>query len=89
MSIQLVVHCGVSRLATCLTLEKRAVQNVDRYCSPDVTSCKPTCTNKNACADPTYLYTELDLDQVCQQVNEHFKAGRSPIAACVSERAGE
>ena len=68
--LQLVVHCGVSCRATCLTLEKRAVENLERYCSPDVNACKPldelnnnNSNNSSAESQPhlKYFCTELDV----------------------------
>jgi len=90
----LVVHCGVSHLASCLTLEKQAVKNLERYCSPDVTSCRPCGGTSDGVLEPCnanlqYLYTRIDLDQVCADVNELYGRGRTPIPACVSNRAGE
>lgn len=95
---ELVVHCGVSCRATCLTLEKRAVENLERYCSPDVNACKPldelknnNSNNSSAESQPhlKYFCTELDVEKVAQRVNERLAAGHLSIGACVSTRAGE
>lgn len=89
MSPDLVVHCGVSHIATGIVLEKRAVTNLERYCANDQNGSCPSngATNlANKCSKLTYICSGIDTEDICQKVN---KSKSLPLLALASEKAGE
>ncbi|KAI2808536.1 hypothetical protein RDWZM_005800 [Blomia tropicalis] len=82
-----VIHCGVSHLAKCLTLEQRAVVNLERYCSPDINGCKPVSASCNC--DIQYLYTKLKLEPIVDEIKAQHDCGKLAMTAVISNCAGE
>lgn len=76
----LVVHLGVSSIATELTLEKLAHRS--GYCKLDVKGSTPVagcCYGEDDCITP-----EIDIEKICKEINEKNKG----VRACVSTDAG-
>nr|XP_027196541.1 pyroglutamyl-peptidase 1-like [Dermatophagoides pteronyssinus] len=86
---KLVIHCGVSCVARCLHLEKRAVTNKERYCQPDIFSCLPKRCSNNDPLKPDYIYTDLNLETIRDEINQHYYDGNIEIPAKISDCAGE
>ena len=79
---QLVVHCGVSYLAEGLVLEK--IGHGFDYTKDDVKGCKPC----HPCSGSEVICTKLDLDNVCQRLNQALEDGLTSIMSVTSKDAG-
>ncbi|CAG2178113.1 unnamed protein product, partial [Oppiella nova] len=96
----LVIHCGVSCLAKCITLETRALRHHTLYDKPDIYGRLPdgtqtAATNQLNCyqsLEPNDLSdcieSGINLKEVCHRVNQHFHNGFIPMPAVLSSNAG-
>ncbi|XP_054160653.1 pyroglutamyl-peptidase 1-like [Oppia nitens] len=102
----LVIHCGVSSIAKCITLETKAVRQQRLYDKPDIYGRLPDdgggrqpmmCADGNSCRqigstveDECYDCIEcgIDLQKVCNEVNQHFEKGLVRLGADLSSNAG-
>ncbi|XP_014228626.1 pyroglutamyl-peptidase 1 [Trichogramma pretiosum] len=74
-----ILHVGVSNMATCLTVECQA--NSKGYNHPDIYNEYP-----NECADHKILKTKCDPHKICEIVNKN--STETNCTACTSTRAG-
>lgn len=85
--IQLVVHVGVSQMATCLNIEKCAQRA--GYERPDEDKSKPSCGKGCLCSLSTEetedcIHTNIDVTKLCEEVNKL----NSDVKTLVSDNAG-
>lgn len=81
------IHVGVSCLADGLVLEKCA--NSTDYCKPDANKCYAACESSklsNGCIE--CLTTELDVDELCNHLNQLKETGKLKLNATISTDAG-
>lgn len=82
-AVQLVLHCGVSHAARGLVLESCA-HSAD-YCSGDVRGLTPSSEQSAHCER---LETTIDLQAVCDKINDAHRCGAIKLQAQVSCNAG-
>ena len=99
--VQLVVHCGVSSLANCITLETRAVCHKNLYLKRDISGQIPNVStsddfiSNNLVEDKSEqnhcfqcYESQINLQKVCHQVNQEFQSGSIKMPAVISSNAG-
>ncbi len=97
------VHCGVSCMAQCITLETRALNDRSLYQKPDVYGRVPEGNDKiitsnepkeHKCEKPLdnesheCIASQINLSNVCHKVNQQFQNGLIKMPAVMSSNAG-
>ena len=94
------IHCGVSSLAECITLETRAVCHKNLYTKPDIYGqlpngvdinhiiCDKTKSQEFEANECQCIESGINLEKVCDRVNQHFQSGAIKMPAVLSSNAG-
>lgn len=61
---------------------------MERYCKPDVNECLPK-NRFESNQHPVFIETKLNLDLICNDLNDSYEKGDIRIPGVISEKAGE